>query len=78
MKAMGQDESLAPLAVKLQLNTAHPMVRNLDALRESDEDLAKLVAEQALDNALAAAQLLDDPREMIARSYQILERVTKT
>ena len=32
---------------------------------------------QALDNALAAAQMLDDPRDMIARSYQLLERVSK-
>ncbi|MFP6901611.1 MAG: molecular chaperone HtpG, partial [Opitutales bacterium] len=76
MKAMGQD-ALQPLAVKLQLNPTHPMVRNLATLRKSDEELAKLVVEQALDNALAAAQLLDDPREMIARSYQLLERVTQ-
>ena len=41
-------------------------------------ELATLVVEQALDNALAAAQLLDDPREMIARSYQLLERVSKS
>ena len=78
MKAMGQDENLPPAAVKLQLNPAHPMVRNLATLRESDGELAGLVAEQALDNALAAAQLLDDPRDMIARSYQLLERVTQS
>ena len=78
MKAFGQDTELQPLAVKLQLNPAHPMVRNLSALRKSDEELAGLVAEQALDNALTAAQLLDDPRDMIARSYQLLERVTQS
>ena len=78
MKAMGQDESLPPAAIKLQLNPAHAMVRNLATLRESDAELATLVVEQALDNALAAAQLLDDPREMIARSYQLLERVSKS
>ncbi|MFP6854571.1 MAG: molecular chaperone HtpG [Opitutales bacterium] len=78
MKAFGQDDGLHPLAVKLQLNPAHPMIRNLSALSQKDEELAGLVAEQALDNALAAAQLLDDPRDMIARSYKLLERVTKS
>lgn len=77
MKAMGQDDNLPPAAVKLQLNPAHAMVRNLATLRESDADLATLVVEQALDNALAAAQMLDDPRDMIARSYELLERVSK-
>ena len=43
---------------------------------EKDEPTAQLVANQLLDNALASANLLDDPREMIARSYQTLEKLT--
>ena len=43
---------------------------------ENDEDTALLVSNQLIDNAMASANLLDDPREMIARSYQALEKIT--
>jgi hypothetical protein len=33
--------------------------------------------EQIFDNALATGDMLEDPREMVARSYQILEMVSK-
>ena len=47
---------------------------NPGALRakSKDEETASLVADQLLDNAMASANLLDDPREMIARSYRTL------
>jgi molecular chaperone HtpG len=37
--------------------------------------VAKLIAEQILDNALIAAGLLDDPQKMVARIYKLLETV---
>ena len=62
--------------MKFQINPRHKLILNLDGLRTSNEELATLVAEQIFDNALATGDLLDDPREMVSRSYQILEVVS--
>ncbi len=75
MQAMGQGEAEAQPAVKLEINPRHGLIHQLDALRESNAPLAKLIAEQILDNSLLAAGLLDNPRSMTARIYQILESV---
>ncbi|KAJ1893578.1 TNF receptor-associated protein 1, mitochondrial, partial [Kickxella alabastrina] len=44
----------------------------LYALKGKDEDLARKVAQQLLDNALIAAGIMDDPRSMIKRLNDIL------
>lgn len=77
MKMMSKDAGTAdkPVAVKLELNPRHPLVHKLDALRESDPALAKLVAEQVLDNTLIAAGLLDNPRGMTQRIYELLGKL---
>jgi molecular chaperone HtpG len=64
-------------AVILQINPRHPLVKNLDALRAKDAELAKMVGEQLYDNALLAGGLLEDPRRLVQRSYAILERVSQ-
>jgi molecular chaperone HtpG len=77
MKMMqGPDDEMPAQTVKLQINPRHGIIRGLSALIEKDEDTALLVSNQLIDNALASANLLDDPREMIARSYQALEKIT--
>ena len=77
MKMMqGPDDELPAQTVKLQINPRHVIIRGLSAMIEKDEDTAILVSNQLIDNALASANLLDDPREMIARSYQALEKIT--
>ena len=63
-------------SIKLQINPKNSIIRGLSNLMEKDEPTAILVANQLLDNALATANLLDDPREMIARSYQALEKIS--
>ena len=63
-------------SIKLQINPKNSIIRGLSNLKEKDEPTAILVANQLLDNALATANLLDDPREMIARSYQALEKIS--
>ena len=64
-------------AAQLELNPKHPIVRGIEAARNSpDEDkrrVARLVAEQVFDNARIAAGALDDPREMVGRIHDILE-----
>lgn len=79
MKMMqGPDDAMPASKVKFQINPRHPIIHGLHKLIEKDEPTALLVANQLLDNALASANLLDDPREMIARSYQALEKITSS
>ena len=47
----------------------------VEAIRQQDAALAASVAEQILDNARVAAGLLEDPRAMLTRLNQLLERV---
>ena len=80
MQAMNKDgeEALPALPpVKFQINPGHRLILNLESLRANNEELATLVAEQIFDNALATGDMLEDPREMVSRSYQILEMVSK-
>ena len=80
MQAMNKDgeEALPALPpVKFQINPGHRLILNLESLRAKNEELATLVAEQIFDNALATGDMLEDPREMVSRSYQILEMVSK-
>ena len=77
MKMMQGPEGEMPASkVKFQINPRHAIIKGLNSLMEKDEPTALLVVNQLLDNALASANLLDDPREMIARSYQALEKIT--
>jgi TNF receptor-associated protein 1 len=76
MKAMKQDnEPAAPVKHDLEINPAHPIMSRLDAMRQKDAPLAGSVAEQILDNARVAAGLLEDPRTMLNRLNQLLEKV---
>ncbi|MGB0257134.1 MAG: molecular chaperone HtpG [Coraliomargarita sp.] len=78
MKAMQQDGGMmgAEPPVKLQINPRHPLVKNLASLRDSDSELAGLISQQVLDNARVAAGLLEDPSKMVARNYEILEKLS--
>ena len=76
MKAMKQDsEALPPAKQDLEINPAHAIMARLDAMRQQDPALAASVAEQVLDNARVAAGLLEDPRTMLTRLNQLLEKV---
>ena len=62
----------------LEINPDHPVMKGLFSIRQTNPDLAKLVAEQVYDNALCAAGVLDDPRSMITRLNKLLEVTVKT
>lgn len=76
LRSMGQEDKGAG-QVGLEINPAHPLIRQLAGLRTAQPELATLVAHQVFDNALASAGLLEDPKDMIARSYRLLENLTK-
>jgi molecular chaperone HtpG len=71
-------ETVADVSNKsLEINTGHPLIKQLSMLRGTDEEFAKNVVQQIFDNALIQAGLMIDPRQMVERSYKILERATK-
>jgi molecular chaperone HtpG len=76
MKAIKKEgEESAAAKHDLEINPAHPIISRLDAMRQKDAALAGSVAEQILDNARVAAGLLEDPRAMLNRLNQLLEKV---
>ena len=73
MMQMTQKESgIGP--VVLEVNPNHKIIQRLNTLKGKDESFAKLVAEQVLENAQIAAGLINDPRGMVSRLNQILEK----
>jgi TNF receptor-associated protein 1 len=73
VKKEGDEEP--PTKHDLEINPAHPILSRLDAMRQKDGALAASVAEQVFDNARVAAGLLEDPRSMLNRLNQLLEKV---
>lgn len=76
MRQMGQDSGM-PNEVLFEINPRHSLMINLNQQRQSNPDLAKLIALQAFDNSLIAAGLLEDPREMVTRTYEILSQASE-
>ena len=76
MKAMKKDgEEPAATKYDLEINPAHAILGRLDTMRQKDSALAASVAEQILDNARLAAGIVEDPRAMLSRLNQLLEKV---
>jgi TNF receptor-associated protein 1 len=73
MKAM--DENFKDeVKVELEINPRHPLVKKLADAKDTNPELAKLVALQMLDNALIAAGLLDDARQTVSRMNALMEK----
>ncbi len=73
MKAM--DENFKDeVKVELEINPRHALIRKLAEAKDSNPELAKLVARQLLDNALIAAGLLEDARDTVSRMNTLMEK----
>jgi len=73
MKAM--DENFKDeVKVELEINPRHALIRKLAATREANPELAGLVASQLFDNAMIAAGLLEDARDMVKRMNELMEK----
>ena len=75
MKAMNQEASEGP-KVSLEINPRHPLIMNLINLSRNDTDLAELVINLIYDNAMVAAGYSEDPRSMVNKVYEVLERAS--
>lgn len=51
----------------LEINLRHPFIQKLNELREKNNEVATLLAEQMYDNCCISAGLMNDPRNMIPR-----------
>lgn len=74
MKAMNQDVP-SEVPVQLEINPSHPLIVKLHKLHSDNEEVAKLMAEQILDNCRISAGLLEDPQSMVKRIYSLLEKL---
>ncbi len=78
LQATSQENNPAMSSKKnLEINPANPLIKKLDQLRESDQDFAKDIAEQIIDNAMIQAGLLVDSQNMVSRNYRILEKMAE-
>ena len=64
--------------VTLELNPDHAIIQQLAALRETNAEIAELVAAQIFENALMNADLVHDPRRMVPRLNKIMESALKS
>ncbi|HSG31389.1 MAG TPA: molecular chaperone HtpG [Thermodesulfobacteriota bacterium] len=76
MKSIHKEIGQSDNEINLEINPNHGLIKNLSKLKDSDAELAKLVTEQLYDNALVAAGFIEDPRSMVNRVYELLERVS--
>ncbi len=76
MKSIHKEIGESKNEINLEINPNHNLIKNLNTLKDSDKDLAKLVVEQLYDNSLVAAGFIEDPRSMVNRVYELLERVS--
>lgn len=78
MKAAGKD-TFGDAPRILEINPAHPINITLQKLRESDADkgFLQLCARQIYDNALAEAGLMENPKTMVDRIYEIMSAALK-
>ncbi|MDD5090999.1 MAG: molecular chaperone HtpG [Candidatus Wallbacteria bacterium] len=72
MQSMNKDFNFLSGLYVLEINTSHPLIRDLAGLRTENIDLAGLLADQILDNAQIVAGLLVEPRAMVERMWHIM------
>ena len=74
----GVEHGALPLPKQtVEINPKHEIITGLYALKDTDPDLAQVLAEQIFDNCLTAAGLLDDGRTMLPRLNDLLLCIVK-
>ena len=75
MKASGRDMGMEGDKI-LEINPRHTLITKLKKLRDgqTDKGFLQSCVRQIYDNALAEAGLLDDPKQMVERVYEIMDR----
>ncbi|XP_017110041.2 heat shock protein 75 kDa, mitochondrial isoform X1 [Drosophila bipectinata] len=69
-----EQNRFALLQPELEINPKHPIIKKLNKLRESDQELAQLIAKQLFANAMVGAGLAEDPRMLLTNMNTLLTR----
>jgi len=56
------------------LYSRHTIIKKLNKLRESDKELAQLIAKQLFANAMVGAGLAEDPRMLLTNMNTLLSK----
>lgn len=75
MKAMNPDMEMPKPVLKFEINPRSDAVKNISALKSSNEKLAKLMLEQLFDNARLSAGVLENPQKMAKRLNEIISLI---
>jgi len=62
------------LQPQLEISVKHPLIKKMSSIRDSDPELAKLLAEQLFANAMVTAGLEEDPRTIIGSLTELLTK----
>ncbi|AGA69663.1 molecular chaperone of HSP90 family [Desulfitobacterium dichloroeliminans LMG P-21439] len=73
MQMMNRDLHDVPAGI-LEINPKHGLIQRLNELRKQEDSFAPLAAEQLFANAQIAAGIIVDPRSMVNRLNEILEK----
>ena len=79
LKAMQKDSMPNPeTSLHLEINPAHPLIKNLSQIQTSKPDLAKLLALQIVETSKVSAGLIEDPSTLVQQNYAIMEQLSET
>ncbi|XP_050439738.1 heat shock protein 75 kDa, mitochondrial [Adelges cooleyi] len=70
---MDEDMLFSILQPQLELNPKHPVIKKLHTLKDSNQELAKLVVEQLFSNSMVTAGLINDSRKLVSNLNRLLE-----
>lgn len=73
MQMMNRDLQDVPAGI-LEINPQHPLILRLNDLRKREDSFAQVAVEQLFANAQIAAGIIVDPRGMVNRLNEILEK----
>ena len=76
MKQMNPDAPEMEAKVVLHINPRHGLIKNLATLRDGNPELAQTIAAQIFDNTLVEAGILEDPKKMLGRVYELMEKLS--
>jgi len=62
------------LQPQFEVSVKHPLIKKLSTLKDSDPELAKLLAEQLFANSMVTAGLEEDPRTIIGSLTELLTK----
>nr|AGQ56701.1 HSP 75 [Neoseiulus cucumeris] len=75
LSQFSEDDRYKLLEPTLELNPTHSIIMKLTALKDSNPQLAKKLAEQLFYNAMVSAGLVDDPRTVTAGLNSLLNEL---